>query len=291
MKNLESILAENMRRFNTKNLSEQAAGAKAGGPAPAGAKAGAPVPALKPAPTDAVSKMKRLDPELPTLLDEFSNLKTVPEGTVTVKSTKNSIVKFTSNSGFGSWTADIYQINAATPIPVPYSAGQITDRKADGKSTWRNANPEDVSVVNERDDAWNKLKAAGKEMGDKLNGIWNSSVKWETSQQPTPALLEAATNLVVTNPDKFKPAFQTFTRSRYSIDNFWNDNPQSYTQSRYFAFFEKPVTGNAKKILLAIQDKELKDVITFKADPKNWNSAGKYPSIKIPTPLNNNAVI
>jgi hypothetical protein len=43
-----------MRRFNTKNLSEQAAGAKAGGPVAAGAKAGGPVPAAKPAPTDLI---------------------------------------------------------------------------------------------------------------------------------------------------------------------------------------------------------------------------------------------
>jgi hypothetical protein len=43
------------------------------------------------------------------------------------------------------------------------------------------------------------------------------------------------------------------------------------------------VSGNAKKVLDAINDQELLGVIDYKT--KNFKSDGKYPALKIPAPV------
>jgi hypothetical protein len=291
MKNLESILAENMRRFNTKNLSEQAAGAKAGGPVPAGAKAGGPVPAANPAPTDVVSRITKLDPEIPALLDAFDKEKAPVTGTsVIVRSTKNSILVFTSGKSetvIGTYRLDIFKISDKMPIPIPYSAAMLISRKLGG-ATWRNTDPSDFSIsagIN-LNSTYAIYKSAGKEIQDKFNTLWNSAAEWPGSLQAAQAeLLAAATNYVIANADRFKLAFQSFTRTADSIQKYWNDNPVSTTQSQYIKFVVQPITGNAKKILDAVQDTELINVIKYKSNPSNWNNAGKYPALKIPAPI------
>ena len=285
-------MAENMRRFNTKNLSEQAApnAATTTGPSSAAAKAKPSAPAAaKPAPTDVVSKITKLDPELPALLDAFDK-ENVPAAGPVVRTTKNSILVFTSESGqvSGTYRLDIFKISDKLPIPIPYSAGVLTSRKLGG-ATWRNTDPSDVSIISTLNSAYDIYKSAGKEMQDKFNKLWNSAAEWPGSQGQA-ELLAAATNYVITNADRFKVPFQSFTRSSNGITQFWNDNPVSVTQSNYFKFFVQGVTGNAKKILDAIQDIDLINVIKFKSNKANWNNAGKYPNLKIPAPINNNLV-
>jgi hypothetical protein len=257
MKKLENILAENMRRFNTKNLTEQAAAA-----------------------TSIVNIIKDLDPELPALLDTIDKQRLGATGTI-VKTTKNSIVQFTqSDRNDPTYTLDIYKIYDKLPIPVPYGIGTFTKRT----DSWRKGTGNDVIIV--RNNANQTYSDAGKtaterlNIPERLNSIWNT-MSWATIESPE--LLTAATNYVITNAERFKPAFHQFTRSTAGIKQYWNDNPRSYTQSQYYIAVDQKVTDNAKKILKAIQDTELLTAIQYKV--KNYNGTGKYPSLKIPSAI------
>ena len=247
---LEKILAENMRRFNTKNLSEQTA-------------------------TDIVSIIKNLDPELPALLDTIDKERKYG---ILVKTTKNSIIEFTPNNDGGStYSLQIYKINERLPIPVPYTIASFIKRQ----DNWRKGTENDVTIAPRRGaDSLEKYKNAGTTIADKLNTLWND-MSWAINK--TSELLEAATNYVITNAERFKPSFHQVTRSANGIKQFWNDNPQNYNRSQYYLAVGQKVSGNAKKILDAIQDTELIAAIQYKA--KNWNNGGEYPALKIPTPL------